>query len=238
MASYGQRVVAQQNANGESTTLTPYEFGQRAQGSPFGSMYRKIGLERYGGYGNPEYQQFLDGLNTNTRAEVDAFYSGQGFGYGEYASPYSGGANNAGYNPYSSINVNRYDHLGKKDNPADKLYADLIRAQTQDYMTRFAPVENFMASQITSTGTKSLAGDLARTRGAVLGANANVEGQQQRAMARMGLNYNPASQNNMGTVGALVGGLNDTRLRDSDRREAILSGSLGALSQKARGNVS
>ena len=95
-----------------------------------------------------------------------------------------------------------------------------------------------MANQITATGTKSLAGDLARTRGAVLGANTNVEGQQQRAMARMGLNYTPATQNNMGTVGALVGGLNDTRLRDSDRREAILSGSLGALSQKARGNVS
>lgn len=218
--------------------MTPFEFGQAAQRRSgfFNKNLSGMAKEMYGA-GSPEFAQFLDGLNAQTAAEVDAFYGGQG-GYGQYYSPFAGGSGNTGYNPYSTINVNRYDHLGKKDNPADKLYADLIRAQTQDYMTRFAPVENFMAGQITSTGTKSLAGDLARTRGAVLGANTNVEGQQQRAMARMGLNYTPATQDNMGTVGALVGGLNDTRLRDSDRREAILSGSLGALSQKARGSVS
>jgi hypothetical protein len=173
---------------------------------------------------NDAFFEFLGNLSPETRGSVLSFYETPAF--------------NMNANPYSDIDINRYDHLDKKENPADKLYADLIRAQTKDYETRFAPVEQYLADQITATGTKSLQGDLTRTRGAVLNANANVEGQQQRAMARMGLNYNPASQNNMGTVGALVGGLNDTRLRDSDRRNAMLSGNLGAISQKARGSMS
>ena len=119
--------------------------------------------------------------------------------------------------------------------PADQLYADLIRAQTQDYNARFAPVENFMAQQITATGTQSLAGDLERTRSNMGSAVTNVQGQQNRDMSRMGLQGGGNFANSTTAVGGLVGGLNDTRLRDADRRQALLTGSLSGIGQKARG---
>ena len=137
-------------------------------------------------------------------------------------------------NPYAGISPYRYSGMSAKNNPADKLYADLIRAQTRDYQNRFAPVENFLANEITSTGTRSLTGDLERTRSAVLGAGQNIQGQQSRQMERYGL----AGTSNIGQsnsqISALVGGMNDTRMRDVDRRNAILSGGLSGVTQKAR----
>ena len=134
-------------------------------------------------------------------------------------------------NPYANIRTN----AGYGDNAGDELYADLIRAQTRDYNQRFAPIENFMAGQITATGTKSLGDDLARTRSSSLGAVANAQGQQGRSMGRMGLTNTSNIANSTTAVGGLVGGLNDTRLRDTDRRTSILSGSMSGISQKARG---
>ena len=221
--------------------MDPFALGQYGANSDYHKKYATRQARSQFGEGTDEFNMFLDGLNADVGTDVANFYGAGGYYGGTQGPFYQGGVGsgqvNQSYNPYANININRYDHLDKKENPADKLYADLIRAQTRDYETRFAPVEQYLANQITATGTRSLQGDLSRTRGAVLGANTNVEGQQQRAMARMGLNYTPATQDNMGTVGALVGGLNDTRLRDSDRRAAMLSGNLGALSQKARGSV-
>lgn len=137
-------------------------------------------------------------------------------------------------NPYAQINPYKYSYMDAKDQPGDQLYADLIRAQTQDYNQRFAPIENFMAGQLTATGTKSLEGDLANTRENMNAAAANVQSQQNRNMGRMGLQNTGNVFNSMTAVGGLVGGLNDTRLRDSDRRQSILSGSLSGISQKAR----
>ena len=94
---------------------------------------------------------------------------------------------------------------------------------------------SFLAGQITATGTNQLGNDLARTREAVLGASQNVYGQQQRNMQRYGFSGAPqstASRN--ATVGTLVGGLNLTRQRDADRRNALLVGGLGDLGAKAR----
>ena len=124
--------------------------------------------------------------------------------------------------------------MSPEDNPGDQLYADLIRAQTQDYNTRFAPMEDFLTGQITATGTKSLGADLERTRSNMGSAVTNVQGQQDRNMARMGLQNRSNISNSTTAVGGLVGGLNDTRLRDADRRQSILSGSLSGISQKAR----
>jgi hypothetical protein len=137
-------------------------------------------------------------------------------------------------NPYAQINPYKYSYMDAKDQPGDQLYADLIRAQTQDYNQRFAPIENFMAGQLTATGTKSLEGDLANTRENMNAAAANVQSQQNRNMGRMGLQNTGNVFNSLTAVGGLVGGLNDTRLRDSDRRQSILSGSLSGISQKAR----
>ena len=139
-------------------------------------------------------------------------------------------------NPYSQINPYAYSGMDRDQNPGDKLYADLVRAQTQDYLNRFAPIENELAGSITSTGTTALAGDLERTRCAVLGAGMNVQGQQNRSMERLGIYGNSGIGNSMDTVGALVGGLNDTRLRDSDRRMQLLTGVGGAVAQRARSN--
>lgn len=137
-------------------------------------------------------------------------------------------------NPYAGISPYRYSGMSSKDMPADKLYADLIRAQTQDYQNRFAPIESFLANEITATGTRSLSGDLDRTKAAVMGAGRNIQGQQNRQMERYGL----AGTSNIGQsnsqISALVGGMNDTRMRDVDRRNAILSGGLSGITQKAK----
>jgi hypothetical protein len=164
---------------------------------------------------NP-FAEYLQSLNPDTASQVGSFFG------------YSAG------NPYAAINPNKYNYMKKEDNPGDKLYADLIRAQTQDYNQRFAPIENFMAGQITATGTKSLGADLDRTRSNVGTAITNVQGQQDRNMGRMGLQGTSNMANSTTAVGGLVGGLNDTRLRDADRRQSLLSGSLSGISQKAR----
>ena len=136
-------------------------------------------------------------MSPEARQEVGSFYGTTGF--------------DSSYNPYSNIDINRYDDLDKKENPADKLYADLIRAQTQDYQTRYAPIERFMADQITATGTKALEGDLGRTRQAILGASQNVEGAANASYGSYGLELHcRAQQTTSRPVGALVGGLNDT----------------------------
>tara|TARA_B100000768_G_scaffold165550_1_gene168208 strand:+ start:126 stop:647 length:522 start_codon:yes stop_codon:yes gene_type:complete len=166
-----------------------------------------------------EMHQYMSMLSGDTQRQVGNFY-GMG-GYGQSYDP---------NNPYSGFSTS----AGYGDNGGDDLYADLIRAQTRDYNQRFAPIENFLAGQITATGTKSLGDDLARTRSSSLGAVANVQGQQNRSMGRMGLANTSNIANSTTAVGGLVGGLNDTRLRDTDRRNSILSGSMSGISQKAR----
>tara|TARA_B100001059_G_scaffold234785_1_gene278243 strand:+ start:2926 stop:3435 length:510 start_codon:yes stop_codon:yes gene_type:complete len=163
------------------------------------------------------FEQYMDALSPDSRAAVGAFYGGA-----------------SADNPYGSINPYTYSGMSRRDAPGDQLYADIVRAQTQDYLNRFAPIEDFLAGQITATGTQSLQGDLDRTRSAVLGAGSNVAAQQGRAMERFGVQREADLANQNSTVSALVGGLNDTRLRDQDRRMALLTGGLGALSQKAR----
>ena len=162
------------------------------------------------------FGDYLSSLSPDVAGEVGSFY-----GTGET-------------NAYSNINPNKYAYMKAKEQPGDQLYADLIRAQTRDYNQRFAPIENFMAGQITATGTKSLGADLDRTRSNMGSAVTNVQGQQNRDMARMGLQGNSNVANSTTAVGGLVGGLNDTRLRDADRRQSILSGSLSGIAQKAR----
>jgi len=175
------------------------------------------------------YNDFMSQLEPSTSSAVQDFYFPSGDQDNRGIPQYSGSS----YNAYSSINPNAYSGSAPEDMGGDKLYADLIRAQTKDYMTRFAPVENFLASEITTTGTKSLTGDMQRTRQAVLGASQNVQGMQDRGMERFGLSNAPSNQNQMSTVSTVVGGLNATKAADIDRRTQLLSGSLGGIAQKA-----
>ena len=185
-----------------------------------------------------EYDNFLQALSPDTAMAVSNFYGGngvnsinEGMGRGQDRFAYGGYNPN---NPYASINPFAYSGMSRRDAPADQLYADLIRAQTQDYLNRFVPIENELAASITSTGTTYIDDDLERTRGAVLGSAQNVEGQANRRMGRFGLYGDSGIANSNATVSALVGGINDTYMRDRDRRDALLTGGISQLSQKAR----
>jgi len=172
------------------------------------------------------FDEYLASLGMETAEEVAQFYGRRGRGYGGYY----GGSQDPGYiYPYG------YRGLSREDMPGDRLYADLIRAQLQDYLQRFAPVEDFLASNITATGTGQLEADLERTRESVLSGRQNVTGQQRRSRERYGLTAAPVTaERSNSMVGTLVGGLNLTRQRDADRRNALLIGGLGEVGAKAR----
>ena len=170
---------------------------------------------------------------------VGSFYNNTGMQGGPPGNSGFGGVGGGGFgyssdpsNPYSNINPYRYSGMDPKDGPGDRLLADLIRAQTRDYQTRFAPIENMLASSITRTGTTFLPQDLERTRGAITGAAQNVQGMSNRAASRIGVQGAQMDQNN--TTSTLVGGLNETRARDSDRRLQLLTGGLSGITQSAR----
>ena len=171
-----------------------------------------------------EFDNFLMGLSPEAGRAVSDFYG--------YNMPASYDRND----PYANINPYAYAGLDPRNNPGDKLYADIIRAQTQDYRRRFAPIEDALAATVTPTGTTALEGDLARTREAFIGSGQNIAGQRARGLERYGVEREQGFNSQNAMVGAMVGGLNDTRMRDQDRRMALLSGGLNTLATKARSN--
>jgi hypothetical protein len=74
---------------------------------------------------------------------------------------------------------------------------------------------------------------MARTRESILGGAQSAVGQYSRNLSRYGVQGN-ALDNSMSTTSALVGGLNDTRDRDEDRKLALLGGGLGSIAPKIR----
>ena len=192
------------------------------------------------------FDEYLMMLPPGIQQQVGSFYSGTGSvqranamrgnggfgGGGGFGGPQYYGGMASGSNPYANINPYRYSYMDAKESPGDRLLADLIRAQTQDYQTRFAPIENMLASSITRTGTTFLEGDLERTRGAVMGASQNVQGMADRSAERLGINRTQMDPNS--TTSTLVGGLNETRMRDSDRRLQLLTGGLSGITQNVR----
>ena len=133
----------------------------------------------------------------------------------------------------SHANINPYQYSGMNQKITwRQTAADLIRAQTRDFQTRHAPIEEMLANSITRTGTTYLAGDLERTNDAILGASANVQGMANRSADRLGVNGAQLDQNS--TTSTLVGGLNETRQRDADRRLQLLTGGLSGITQGVR----
>ena len=180
----------------------------------------------YGAYFNnmpPEVQEQLAGFyGTGGSAPSQVINSGTA------ASPvydYTPSNNYLGINPSA--------YAGDDKEGASRLFADIIRAQTDDYLNRFAPIEDYLASTITATGTTFLEGDMARTRESVMGGARSAQGQYSRNLSRFGV-QGGVLDNSMDTVGAMVGGLNDTRDRDADRKIAILGGGLGSIAPKIR----
>ena len=66
-----------------------------------------------------------------------------------------------------------------------------------------------------------------------MGGARSAQGQYSRNLSRFGV-QGGVLDNSMDTVGAMVGGLNDTRDRDADRKIAILGGGLGSIAPKIR----
>lgn len=171
-----------------------------------------------------DFDTYMAMLNPQMQMQVGSFY-GRGGRFGGGMQSYGGSA-------YGAINPYRYSYMDPKDAPGDKLFADIIRAQTADYETRFAPFEDALAGMITRTGTTNLAGDLERTRGAITGAAQNVQGMANRSAERLGIAG--AQMDPTSTTSTLVGGLNETRQRDSDRRLQLLTGGLSGITQGVR----
>lgn len=136
-----------------------------------------------------------------------------------YADTYTFAPSNA----YASVNPYAYQYDTK--NGASNLMADVQRAQYADYERRFQPFED-MAVGLMGTGrnTADLQYDMGRTREAMAMTAANMQGQQERAMGRYGLQYAGNIANSNEVTGATVGGLNQAILNDESRRLEMIGG--------------
>ena len=156
---------------------------------------------------------------TFTQANPNTITVGQGGGL------YGG---NVTYSPsssaYGSIDPSMY--LSDKRKGASNLSAAVQRAQYQDYLNRFAPVENYLVGQVNGRTTQDLGFDLARANQSVINAGSNMQGQQERAMGRFGLQYRGASMANSNEItGGRVAAMNQARMADEERALSLVSGS-------------
>jgi hypothetical protein len=180
----------------------------------------------------------------NTQPVVPQNFRGGLFGGGDYfptsnfteANPNTittgaGGGlygGNVSYNPTDSAygNINPSNYLMDKKEGASNLSAAVTRAQYQDYLNRFAPVENFLVGQVDGRNTKDLGFDVARANQSVMNAGVNMQGQQQRAMGRFGLQYNgPSIGSSNDITGGRVAAMNQARMADEERALSLMSGS-------------
>lgn len=165
------------------------------------------------------FDDFLAELDPWSRDQMNGFY-------GEYDRN----------NPYGHINPYAFSNMEPEAMPADRLLAQLTRAQLRDYRERFEPAENQLIESITATGTTQIGADLDRTRSAVLDSADNVRGQSNRFRERYGLSaMGDTTARSNSTTSALVGGLNATRAVDAERRDAIIGGGLSTVGQQTRG---
>lgn len=127
---------------------------------------------------------------------------------------------------YNEINPGLY--LTDKKHGASNLSAAVQRAQYADYLSRFAPVEDYAVKSLTNNGknTADLQFDLNRAKATAVGAGINMQGQQERAMGRYGLQYKgPNIAESKETTGSAVAAMNQARLADESRALSLLGGS-------------
>ena len=191
-----------------------------------------------------DFNTLMGVLGPEAQAAVSSFYFGDDgvptFGAQQSSAQQSSAAprgpggrgRDFGTDPsFDSINPSSY--LSDDKEGASRLFADIIRAQTQDYLTRFAPIEDFLAGSITEKGTTFLEGDMARTREAIAGGAQSARDQYTRRFERYGISGRQLD-NNLAEASAMVGGMNDARDRDVDRKIALLGGGLGSIGMKTR----
>ena len=180
------------------------------------------GVPTYG----PNYQPPTTGMGTGP-----AYSNFMGSAFGVLQGDAEQAAQAAQFAGTGRINPNAY--LGDEKEGASRLFADVIRAQTQDYLTRFAPIEDFLAGSITQKGTTFLEGDMERTQDAIRQGAQSARDQYTRRFERYGV-AGRQLDNNLAETSAMVGGMNDARDRDVDRKIALLGGGLGSISMKSR----
>lgn len=141
-------------------------------------------------------------------------------------------------NPYAGIT----EGLDPNSNDyASQIRARIARQQWQDYLQRFAPIEQEL---INSIGNKEL------LRKAIARGDENVErsfdsarGQFQRRLSRQGVGLSTdqaaASERSMGLseAAAKVASRNRTRMNVRDREMQILGGTGGSVANMARSNM-
>jgi hypothetical protein len=125
-------------------------------------------------------------------------------------------------NAYAGIDASTY--LSDKKKGASNLNAAITRAQYDDYERRFMPIEDMAVGLLKGRNTADLPFDLARTQQSIAGAAENFQGQQERSQSRYGLKSKMGVTNTVDLAGAMVGGLNQTKLADEDRRMGLLAG--------------
>jgi hypothetical protein len=180
------------------------------------------GVPTYG----PNYQPPTTGMGTGP-----AYSNFMGSAFGVLQGDAEQAMQAAQFAGTGRINPNAY--LGDEKEGASRLFADVIRAQTQDYLTRFAPIEDFLAGSITQKGTTFLEGDMERTQDAIRQGAQSARDQYTRRFERYGV-AGRQLDNNLAETSAMVGGMNDARDRDVDRKIALLGGGLGSISMKSR----
>ena len=176
----------------------------------FGGLFGSFGQGYYGqGFTPPP-----EGVVTTGQPSASGLYGG-----------------NVTYSPTTSAysNINPAAYLMDKKEGASRLNAAVQRAQYQDYLNRFAPIENYAVSAIQGRNTVDLPYDIARANQSVMNAGANLQGQQQRSMGRYGLQYsgpNIAQSNEI--TGGRVGAINQARMADEQRAmNMVASGGQG-----------
>lgn len=135
---------------------------------------------------------------------------------------------NVAYNPSDSAygNINPSNYLADKKKGASNLNAAVQRAQYQDYLNRFAPVEDYLVGQVNGRNTQDLGYDVARANQSVANAGLNLQGQQERAMGRFGLATRaPSIATSNEITGGQVAAMNQARIADEARALQLVSGS-------------
>tara|TARA_B100001093_G_scaffold87380_1_gene79289 strand:+ start:501 stop:1145 length:645 start_codon:yes stop_codon:yes gene_type:complete len=190
------------------------EFYLNEDGVPtYGSDYQPPTTAMGVGGAGPAYSNSMGGAMNAVQGDAEQIARGQQF------------------SATGRIDPNSY--LGDDKEGASLLFADVIRAQTQDYLTRFAPIEDFLAGTITQKGTTFLEGDMQRTQDAISQGAQSARDQYTRRFERYGV-AGRQLDNNLTETSAMVGGMNDARDRDVDRKIALLGGGLGSISMKSR----
>ena len=178
-------------------------------GNPYGVGGGFFGLGSDFGYPSSNF----------TEADPNTITTGAGGGL------YGG---NVSYNPSDSAygDINPSSYLYDKKKGASNLNAAVQRAQYQDYLNRFAPVENYLVGQVDGRNTKDLGYDVARANQSVADAGLNLQGQQERAMGRFGLATRaPSIATSNEITGGQVAAMNQARIADEARALQLVSGS-------------